>query len=366
MVRGKAIFVRNHSRIQVLLVCLSALLVMWQLASCGESSNSAEKNSPNESSGTVRLTNDEVDQETPTWSPDGKKIAFVACTHIDCEIYAMNTDGTDITNLSNNPAPDMLGFGWSPDGKRIAFLSNFRTGELSSDIYIMNSDGSNQVRLTNSQQESKSRGNRWDWSPYPGISWSPDGNEIVFSGGWSSANPNAHFWNGGDIYVIHADGSGLTNLTNSKAWTEQVPAWSPDGTKIAFGRSPTSLDTGADIYVMSPDGSNLTNLTSDLAKDNVLSRKLAKVSDFEPDWSPDGKRIAFTSDRRINSDIYIMDANGSNLVNLTHNKAADSNPSWSPDGHKIAFISDRDRPDAGYGRSKEVYVMNVPAQADGP
>ncbi|MGR3296281.1 MAG: TolB family protein, partial [Candidatus Bathyanammoxibius sp.] len=87
------------------------------------------------------------------------------------------------------------------------------------------------------------------------------------------------------------------------------------GSRIAF---PSDRDGNYEIYVMDADGSNLERLTDNLA------------SDGEPSWSPDGSRIAFTSDRDGNPEIYVMDADGSNQQRLTDNPASDYGPSWSP------------------------------------
>lgn len=106
--------------------------------------------------------------------------------------------------------------------------------------------------------------------------------------------------------------------------------------KIAFGS-----DRGgeSDIYVMDSDGSNLINVTNNSA------------ADFMPVWSPDGNKIAFTSKRDSDDEIYIMDNGGSNLIKLTNNPASDSELTWSPDGNKIAFSSDRDG-------NYEIYIMD--------
>ena len=234
---------------------------------------------------------------SPTWSPDGRHIAFVSSRDDNFDIYVMESDGSNQRRLTNHSGPDDSPT-WSPDGRYIAFRSR-RDGN--SGIYVMESDGTNLRQLTNS----------WGSSP----SWSPDGRHIAFE---SSRDDNF------DIYVMESDGSNQRRLTNHSGF-DLSPTWSPDGRHIAF--ESRRDDGSGDIYVMGSDGTNQRNLTNDPAEDGG------------PTWSPDGRHIAFASLRDGNRDIYVMELDGTNLRRLTNDPADDLSPTWSPDGRHIAFAS---------------------------
>jgi len=157
---------------------------------------------------------------------------------------------------------------------------------------------------------------------------SPDGRSVLVRG-----------LSGGvaDIYSIAADGSGATNLTNDPAQLDEHAAWSPDGARIAFERRVPSSQSK--IYIMNADGSGQQDIT-------------VGTDGGRPDWSPDGTKIVFTSYRAAVGEIYVMDADGSNVIRLTHASGGDTWPRWSPDGTQIAFTSSRDG-------NREVYVMNA-------
>jgi Tol biopolymer transport system component len=242
------------------------------------------------------------------------KLVFETLHGGQFDIYVMNPDGSDRVNLTNHPSNDRDA-SWSPDGTRIAF-SSARDGD--GDIYVMNADGTGVTRLTFTPGS--------DTDP----SWSPDGTQIVFvskQGGLASDSGESS----DDIWVMNEDGSDMRRLTKN-VLLDDDPAFSPDGTKIAFARFEGS--GGFDVYVMDVDGRRQTRLTT------------APGDDERPSWAPDGSAIVFSSQRNggVGSfgggtgSIYVMSPDGSGQQPLTVT-GKDRDPTWSPDGSLVLFVS---------------------------
>jgi TolB protein len=210
--------------------------------------------------------------------------------------------------------------GLAPSSERIAF-SACRGGNW--DIYSVDvvSDGQRPELVEGWQRLTSDPAE--DRDP----AWSPDGTKLAFA---SRRDAN---W---DIYVLDAHGD-LTRLTDDPAY-DGAPAWSPDGRRIAFESSRAG---DLDLCVMDADGSDQVNLTPK-----------ESAGDYGPTWSPDGRYIAFTSWRYGDKDIFIADVESGEIVQLTDSLDIEESPSWSPDGEKLAFVSERN----GF---REVHVMEV-------
>ena len=255
-----------------------------------------------------RLTNNRHDDWDPSWSPDGKRIAFTSSGKVlnvvqahplfveggPPQIYVMDADGKNQRRLTNTDFAEWYP-SWSPDGKRIAFTSSGAMDTAGWYIYVVDADGKNLQRLTHP-----------DGGWYP--SWSPDSQRIAFVSGRNAF--------GNEIYVMDADGSNQQRLTDSPGHAIQ-PSWSPDGERIAFVSRREEADWKGEIYVMDADGKNQRRLTR------------TPAHDWHPSWLPDGERIAFVSHRDGNYEIYTMNVNGVRQIRrLTKDGSDDTDPAW--------------------------------------
>jgi TolB protein len=231
-------------------------------------------------------------------SPAGH-IVFATSSGVDgkAQIWLMRANGTarhavsPATSDEETPA-------LSRDGQRIAFVKR-------GDVYVMSATGAKARRLT------------FSTSVEGAPTWSPDGRWIAYSSYHSGHS---------SIWKMRSDGGAKTRLVGPAL--VDVPAWSPDGRRIAFA------GPNGHLWVMNADGSGRHELTH-TATGSV---------DWAPSWSPDGRRVAYESNvgtgpRDLTNEIWLIGADGSHPVRLTHNALNDNHPVWSPDGSWLVFSS---------------------------
>lgn len=290
-------------------------------------------------SGVTRLTQD------PAWhyyhmslSPDGRRVAFARV----CEVRVMNTDGTQPVTLAGGSGHGCNGQPrWSPDGSWLAFATNRegrRVGSTSGlyDVYVMNADGTGQRSV------SHALGEQLGFNVYV-IGWSPTGQVVFQTDGPTGGGP---MW----VYLVNPDGTGLRPLFDQA--DDHSPAWSPDGSMIAFLRD---RDGRRRLYLMNTDGSGARPLTDHSGNDHLTTRSggFTLVNAEINLWSPDGRRIAFArfADGPDWGTLHTVNPDGTGLRRLT-DFSADFN-GWSPRGTRIA-LTRRTHPGP-----PDVYVMNA-------
>jgi TolB protein len=242
------------------------------------------------------------------------KIAFasnrddpnVSGCHPTCnfEIYVMNPDGTGVTRLTNTPGTWEGEVAWSPDGTKIAFVRySYSPPTGDKDIWVMDADGSDQINLTGG-------GERAFDDEYP--AWSPDGTKIAFTTLESD-------WG---LYLMDSDGTDIEPLVWPEYPIPNQSNWSPNGELIAY----KSTDFDPHIVVVRTDGTGATSLPH-----------ASGTSDVDPNWSPDGTTLVFASDREASLHLYTMNGDGSNQTEVSNDLLQWA--VWSPDGSKFAAES---------------------------
>ncbi len=252
-----------------------------------------------------RLTDHPQVDTDPTWSPDGRQVAFRSRRDGSSDIFIMGSDGSHPKNLIRDPADsydDEFEPAWHPGGELIALytdrfqppLGNCRGG-VHHLAFMPVTGGSEYIQHFDDlagEQES--------------LSWSPDGKFLAFTSVCNESYAQIYLWEQATRQV--------SQLTEGESGFAN-PTWSPDGRFMAMT---SSREGNGDIFILELSIGELTNLTRHPARDT------------QPSWSPDSKQIAFTTNRDGNDEIYVINLDGSDPRNLTRNSASDIRPAWSP------------------------------------
>ena len=237
------------------------------------------------------------------------------------DIVVAKADGTDRRQLTSGPARELQPT-WSPDGTRLAYQSLAAHANLV-DLVVIDADGSNPRVVASKPATIGIPG--FPTVSWWQVSWAPDSRRLVYTG-WSAGRPR--------MFIAREDGSEVAQVGPSNLDAED-PAWSPDGTRIAFfgGR----YDDERGLFIMDADGSNVRRLTS------IRPGESSTDSYREPAWSPDGTLIAYSVGiTRGTAEVRTLNVeDGVERVISLGRRDTDSNyaPRWSPDGSRIAWLA---------------------------
>jgi Tol biopolymer transport system component len=259
----------------------------------------------------------------------------------ELDVYLMNSAG--VQRITTSPDHDQFD-GWSPDGARVAIL-RFPVNTDLVTSHIANVDGTSDVLVSegivNWAPDWQHRGtvagglltlsNADGSGAHPigstgaaafGPFWSPDGKKIAF--GYAASAGQLP-----DIYVANVDGTGLVNVTNTPLIDEEFASWSPDGTRLAFIGENQNIGKGSSVYVVGANGSGLAQLTN-----SPVTR-----GDYEPQWSPDGNLISYTTYFGNSYGLFVTRPAGGPPVRLSPTTMIAGFGHWSPDGTRLAFTA---------------------------
>ena len=244
----------------------------------------------------------------PAWSPNGQQAAFT--TNRDTngtgpgEIYVVNADGSGLHPVTQAAPANHFRFApsWSPDGSQLAYLESNGGPSESADLWVVPAVGGTPRRLTT------------DGAAKRGVAWQPDGSLLLYD----DADPKSSSWG---LWTVDPSTGANRRIADTRPFGNgEAGYWSPDGTRIAFS-SPGIGDRpgiSSNVFTVRPDGTGLVKLTN---------RRGGKINNGLDSWSPDGKKIAFVSNRIGNYEIYVMDANGSGVTQVTRGPEA-HHASW--------------------------------------
>ncbi len=265
-----------------------------------------------------RLTSNVTMDYSPKLSRDGQKIAYVSEMGGGLQVDIMDSDGSNVVKPPANSG-NMRSPHWCPQSERVSFITDME-GQV--DVYVMNSDGTDMLKVTDDDLV-EDLGN-----------WSPNAEWVVYA-----------ISQGEDmgVYMRNPRGVDVIQLTQTK---DSGPVWAPVGSLIAYFSEITVIDNegkekvDTEMRIVDMETMEVTSLVAQVHAESGIS------------WSPDGKKITYVADVNGNKEVFVMEEDGSNQIQLTRNHLDDIFPVWSGDGNQIVFVSEL------HGNA-EIIVMDV-------
>ena len=264
-----------------------------------------------------------AEESVPTWSPDGSRIGFLRLLGNEASVWVMDANGSHVERITRPPnGRSDVAVAWSPDGSKIAFL-RYNSDDDSAFLMVRDMVTKEVIELHELLNA----------NPLPKFDWSPGSQQIVLSHAF--------------LYVVNADGTGLRQLTSHDLY-DDAPDWSPDGEKIVFSRS--EAGETRKLYLIDPDGTDETRISS-------------TGESFNPRWSPDGTMIGYWHCCPGAHDLYVMEADGSNVRNVTDTAAVENNTewTWSPNSKALVWSQPKSEKD----RSQWIFTVEIEGGATG-
>ncbi len=246
-------------------------------------------------------------------------IVFSSFASGNWELWSVKPDGSDMMQLTNTPGEEHSP-AVSPDGKEIVYMDHKRS------LQIMNIDGSHEseIPLPN--------------GIYAQPTWSPDGHEIAFVKFTVVPTDESEIW------IVKREGSewGEPERVSMHPPMRLYPSFSPDGSQLVYAELKRDRLLGIieELGIVDRGDNSFKKITEDLS------------DSYDPVWSPLGDKIAYTSNKKGNYDIWVMALHDQRQTQLTTNRSYDGEPTWSPDGREIAFVSTR-------SGNKEIWVVSI-------